>query len=241
MEKEELLLSILSTILGSSILNGIITHILYNNKLKKELKNKGNDMVAQNISNSLQFFRNLELELTTQEIYDIENELNERGCDINLFGGECIYPAIFNDCASYNSFIEKIHICRERHEKNFSCKIALNLVFIDRYTKQLSLFMSQNGNEPSLPFWGTIFIADIQKWQKKIDKLLVKEINKHSYKLESHASNKWRVLRKKELIKQYESTILHFLLTNKCPLRYKKTMTNLKTILESSLGNSSLN
>lgn len=234
MDKEKLLLSILSTILGSSVLNGVITHILYNNKLKKELKNKGNDMIAQDIANSLQFFRNLELELTTQEIYNIENELNERGSDINLFGGECIYPAIFNDWASYDSFIEKIHICREQHEKNLSCKIALNLVFIDRYTKQLSLFMSENGNEASLPFWGAIFIVDLQRWQKKIDKLLVKEINKYSYKLESHASNKWKGLRKKELIKQYESTILHFLLTDKCPLRYKKMMTHLKTILESA-------
>ena len=69
--------------------------------------------------------------------------------------------------------------------------------------------------------------------KKKIDKLLVKEINKYSYKLESHASNKWNRLRKKELIKQYERTILHFLLTDKCPLRYRKMMTNLKTILES--------
>lgn len=234
MDKEELLLSILSTIFGSSVLNGVITHILYNNKLKKELKNKRNDMVAQDIANSLQFFRNLELELTTQEIYNIENELNERGSDVNLFGGECIYPAIFNDWNSYNAFIEKIHICREQHEKNFSCKIALNLVFIDRYTKQLSLFMSENGNEPALHFWGTIFIIDLQKWQKKIDKLLVKEINKYSYKLESHASNKWKKLRKKELVKQYESTILHFLLTGTCPLRYKKMMTNLKTLLESA-------
>ena len=64
--------------------------------------------------------------------------------------------------------------------------------------------------------------------------MLVKEINKYSYKLESHASNKWKKLRKKELVKQYESTILHFLLTGTCPLRYKKMMTNLKTLLEST-------
>lgn len=233
MEKEKLILSILTTILGSSVLNGVITHILYNNKLKKELKNKGNDMIAQDIANSLKFFRNLELELTTQEIYNIEDEINERGSDINLFEGECIYPAIFNDWTSYNSFMEKIHTCREQHEKNFSCKIALNLVFIDRYTKQLSLFMSENGNEATLPFWGTIFIFDLQKWQKKIDKMLVKEINKYSYKLESHTSNKWKILRKKELVRQYESTILHFLLTGTCPLQYRKKMTTLKTLLAS--------
>ncbi len=122
MDKEKLLLSILSTILGSSVLNGVITHILYNNKLKKELKNKGNDMIAQDIANSLQFFRNLELELTTQEIYNIENELNERGSDINLFGGECIYPAIFNDWASYDSFIEKYIYAESNMKKTYLAK-----------------------------------------------------------------------------------------------------------------------
>lgn len=236
MTREEIILSIISIILGSSVLNGIITHILYNNKLKKELKNKGNDMIAQEIATSLQFFRNLELRLLTQEIYNIENELKERGSNVNLFGGECIYPEIFNNWESYNAYMEQIHICRREHEKNFSCKIALNLVFIDRYTKQLSLFMSENGNEPALPFWGAIFIADLQRWQKKIDKLLVKEINKYTYKLESHSSAKWRRLRKKELVKQYESTILYFLLTGKCPLRYKKMMTTLKSLLDAEFS-----
>ena len=56
MQKQEIIFSIISTILGSSVLNGIVTHILYNNKLKKELKYKGNDMIAQDIANSLQAF-----------------------------------------------------------------------------------------------------------------------------------------------------------------------------------------
>ncbi len=100
-------------------------------------------------------FRDLELMLTVQEIYDIETELETRGSNVNLFGGECIYPAIFNDWDSFNQFIEQIHTCQCEHEKNLSCKLALNLVFIDRYINQLSLFMSENDNELSLPFWGT--------------------------------------------------------------------------------------
>lgn len=234
MDKEKIILSILSTILGSSVLNGIITHILYNNKLKKELKNKGNDMIAQDITNSLKFFRNLELELTIQEIYNIEDILNEHDSNVNLFEDQLIYPAIFNDWASYNSFLEKIHICRKLHEKNFSCKIASNLLFIYKYLNQLSLFMSKNGDESTLPFWGIIFMADLQIWQKKIDKLLVKEINKYSYRLESHTSNKWKRMRKKEFVKQYESTYLHFFLTDSYPLRHKKRMLKLKQLIDSS-------
>lgn len=231
MSKEEIIISIISTILGSSVLNGIITHLLYKNKLKKELKNKGNDKIANEISESLRFFRDLELQLTVQEIYDFENELTEKGSDVDLFNGECIYPAIFNDWDSYNNFRDQIHICRERHEKNFSCKLALNLVFIDRYLMQLGLFMSENGNEPSLPFWGTLFIADLQKWQRRIDKLLVKEINKYSYKLESHASKKWKILRKFELTYQYKNTILSFLLTGTCPIFKRRKMKLLSELL----------
>ena len=189
-------------------------------------------MITQNIASSLHFFRDLELELTAQGIYNIENELKERGSSVNFFGGECIYPSIFNNWTSYNAFMDKIHTCRVQHEKNLSCKLASNLVFIDRYTKQLSLFLSENGNEAALPSWGTIFIIDLHKWQEKIDKLLVKELNKCSFKLESHVGNKWNKAIKKELEKQYEKTILHFLLTGTCPLRYKKKMTTIKTLLD---------
>lgn len=224
MSKTEIILSIISIILGSSVLNGIITHFLYNNKLKKELKNKGNDKIANEIAESLRFFRDLELQLTVQEIYDFENELNEKGSGVDIFNGECIYPAIFNDWESYNNFREQIHVCREQHEKNFSCKLALNLVFIDRYLMQLSIFMTENGNDPALPFWGTLFIADLQKWQRRIDKLLVKEINKYSYKLESHAGKKWGFLRKFELTYQYKNTILSFLLTGACPIFKRRKM-----------------
>lgn len=231
MSKTEIILSIISIILGSSVLNGIITHFLYNNKLKKELKNKGNDLTAQEISNSLQYYRKLELQLNVHEIYDIENELETRGSNVDFFGEETKYPAIFNDWSSYNNFMDQIHICRETHEKNLPCKLALNLLFIDRYIMQLSLFMSENGNEPALQFWGGIFIADLQKWQKKIDKLIVKEINKYTYKIESHSSLKWKRLRKREFVKQYESTVLYYLINDKCPLRYRRKMRALKAIL----------
>lgn len=224
MSKEEIIATVICTVLGSSALNGLLTHILYNNKLKKELKNKGNDMIVQEIISSLQYVRDMELKLTTQEVYDIENELDKKGCQINLFEGECIYPAIFNDWESYNQFMDMVHECRSKHEKNLSVKVALNLVFIDRYIKQLSLFMSDNSSEDWLPFWGTIFIIDLQEWQKKMDRMLVKEINKYTYKLESHETRKWIRIRKKELIKQFEGTILYYLLNGKCNRKDRKRM-----------------
>lgn len=128
-----------------------------------------------------------------------------------------------------------IQECRSKYEKNLSVKTALNLVFIDRYIQQLSLFMSEHGGEDLMQFWGTIFIVDLQKWQKRIDKILIKEINQYTYKLESHGTKKWKIMRRKELICQYENTILYYLVNNKCKRRNRKKMEYLKEILHEML------
>lgn len=233
MTKEEIIVAIIVAVLSSGVLNGILTHILYKNKLKKELKIKGHEMIANEIDKSLQFVRDMELRLTVREIYNIENELIERGSQVNMFGGEAIYLEIFNDWHSYNQFMDVVDECRRQYERNLNVKIALNIVFIDRYIQQLSLFMSEHGGEELLPFWGTIFIFDLQKWQQKMDRMLVKELNKYTYKLESHETKKWVRLRKKELIKQFESTILYYLLNGKCRKRDKKRMEFIKKFLGS--------
>lgn len=230
--KEEIIVYVISFILGSSVLNDIITHFLYNNKLRKELKNRGDDIIANGIAESLCSFRDLELQITDQEIYDAENELNKRGSSVNFFEGEVIYPVILNDWSSFNSFLEQVRICRKRYERNLSCRLALNLAFIERYLMQLSLFVCENGGETTLPLWGTIIYYDLQKWQKRIDRLLIKEINKHIYKLESHAGRKWAILRGKEWEKQYKDTVLHFLLTNECPAFQRRRMNALRTYLD---------
>lgn len=231
MTKEEIIITVVGAIFSSGLINIIITHILYNSKLKKEFKYKGNDMLAKDIENSLQFVRNIELEIMKQEVYSFDNIIKQK-MQINVFNPDCIYPEIFNDWDSYISFMDKIQEIRKVHEKNLPCKIALNIVFIDRYIKQLSLFMSDNGGETMLPFWGTIFIYDLQKWGIKVDRLLVKEINKYIYKLESHNGIKWKLERLKELDRQYKGTILYYLINGKCKRRDRKRMKCIQTCLE---------
>ena len=50
---------------------------------------------------------------------------------------------------------------------------------------------------------------------KKVDKLLVKEINKHNYKLESHETIKWHLLRKRILKRNYENSFLYYFRTQR--------------------------
>lgn len=212
----------ISGIISSGGVNAVISYFLYSKKLKDQLKYKRNDIIAKEIEKSLQYTRDMVRQLKTQEIFCIEDELLQRGSNVNVFGGECIYPAIFNNWETYNDFFDLIGKCRMNHEKNLSCKTALNIVFIERYIMQLRLYMSEHGDESMLPFWGTLFIYDLQKWQIKMDKRLIKEINKHEFKLESHETFKWKLLRKIEIERQYKNTILYYLLTGKYTRKNKK-------------------
>lgn len=235
MLKNEFLISLLINFIVDTLVI-LITHILYSSKLKKELKNEGKSITSKQVEESLQFFRDVELETNKQEIFNIEELLKDKGSSIDLIDGEAIYPEFFNNWQSFNNFYDKIHECRQKYEKNLSCEVALNLIFIDRYLYKLSLFVSENGNEKMLPFWGTIFIVDLKKWRNKLDLLLVNELNKHNFKLESHESKKYYRLRKKILVKQYENTILNYLITNEYPKSKTKTMNMVKILIKGVLN-----
>nr|WP_288541479.1 hypothetical protein [uncultured Faecalibacillus sp.] len=213
MNRKEVI-TIVVAILSSGVINIFITNILYGRQLRKELKQKGNDKISQDIEKSLQYYRELELKLKTQEIFNFEDRLKDKNSNINMFEGEVIYPEVLNDFKTMNEFIEDIQICRKEHEKNFSCRLALYLVYIDRYFQELRLYLATI-QESEVPLIGTVLIFDLQEWQKKVDKLLVKEINKHNYKLESHETIKWRLLRKRILKRNYENSFLYYFRTQK--------------------------
>lgn len=65
-----------------------------------------------------------------------------------------------------------------------------------------------------------------------MDRLLIKEINKYGYKLESHETKKWNRLRKRELVKQYEETILFYLLKGKCRKKDRKKMKYISNMIQ---------
>ena len=230
----ELAKSITLAILSSTALNAVVTHFLYSSKLRKDLKFHGNNEIAQSISNSLQEFRKIVLELKKYEVFGIEQRLKNDPYSINFINGEPKYPACFNDKDSLTTIINRIRKCREEYECFMPCRIALNLVFIERYFMHLLIFL-KGMSDSALPLLGTILVYDIDKWIRRIDILLVKEINKYSYRLESHESFKWRVLRITELVKQYDNTILSYLITGNCPFRQRKLMKSVDELIDGLL------
>ena len=226
------IITIISAICGSGMISVFLSHILYNKKLTKEIHYKGKEKIAENILMALTEFRDLELMIKVYEIYDAENIFKDKAYRFKAFEGENIYPAIMNNAKALIDFQNKVIEIRIKYEKYLSCKVALNLIFIDKYIQQLIYFLNYHGGKERLHEWGLIFISDLQRWQRNIDKILVNEINKHTYELESHETRKYTFLFKKELLGQYENTILYSLIENKCKRKNKKKMRAIKDYIE---------
>lgn len=233
----EMLGPIITAILGSGLINCILTHILHSNKLRKEVKVKNNSMIAEKVAESLESFRDMELMLTTIEIYDVETEFEKKGAKVDMVNMNCaFYPAVFTDIQSIMQFVEKIRECRSKHEKYLSCRLALNLVFIERYMMKAMLFAKNYKGEKVLPTIGAFLVFDLQQWQKRIDKMLIKEINKATFKLESHETKKWSLLRKWELERQMKNTLLYYLVEGKCNRRKRKQMEFAKEMFQKAMS-----
>lgn len=227
MENQELIDKIIELIVTSAVtgvlsgvfLNGIATHMLYSIKLKKEQKVKFANSVGEKIANALIEVKKLVNYSETIEIFNAEAEMKKD--DFDAFSGNVIYPAFMNEPQSLIDFKNMIVACRTDCEKYLDCGTALNLVFIERYIEQLMIYLSNFNDKRLMPALGTIFIADIQRWQRRCDKRVIKRINNQKYKLEYQNGYKWKIMRKWFVQKNWEKTILYALLNDKCKKKQK--------------------
>lgn len=109
--RTQLIFSVISLMLGSSVINGIVAHILYSRKLKKDQIARTQGMLWDKIIEALECVRNIELEAKTIEIYKIEQLLESNGY-IDIFGGEATYPAIMENHETFYQFFAKINDSR---------------------------------------------------------------------------------------------------------------------------------
>lgn len=211
MDTKTMIITVICSVISSGLLNAILSHLLYNNKLTKDLKYKGNDRISHKIQDSLDFVREVELKLKEIEIFDVSNVLKKKEEKIDFFNGETIYLSIFNTEKTFYDYMDLIKECRDNYEKYLSRKISLNLSYMEKYLLKVITFIKCYGGKKSLQFWGTVFIFDFQKWQQKMEKMLIKEINKHDFKLYNISQKKYNKLFNSEITKQYKKTILYCL------------------------------
>lgn len=213
MTKEQIIISIISAVLGSSVLNGIITHILYNKKLRKEQKVRVQNMVWDKIIEALEQVRTIELKIRVQENYNFQNNL-ETGTYVDMFEGFGIYPAVMNDSASFIEFYGLVNDARGKWAKYLDPKVAAYLYYMERYCIELMQYLHKSKLSEDFPRAGTVFIFDLQKWQRNYEKLLVKRINKPKHKVYIEDGRAWKRAKKKVIKKFWNTSFLNALINN---------------------------
>lgn len=209
MSREEIIVTVIAAVLSSSFLNGLITHFLYKNKLKKEQEIGHKNMIGERVKEALLEARELELQCTEQEVYKPEETFQEQ--EFSYFEDYAISLGITRDMETFFEFMSNITRVRKEYEQFLGFKEAAFLYYIERYCNEFSHMLGKYG----LPFdeAGALFIPDFQRWQKRYEKLLVRKINHPSYKIYDKNKKGWerekrrinKTLWKKSLLCKFEN------------------------------------
>ena len=171
-----------------------ITHFLESRKQKKEQKQKFKDVLGEQIAIALSNVRDIVVRTKTMEVYTEGDTIpTDEANDINAFRNFAWYPSFMNDKESLFEFYEQICSLRSKHEQFLDLKSAAYLYGLEKYLMSLALYINKNSLQDLLPLVGCFVIIDVQKWEKKFDIHLVKQMNKPHYKLFSRHGIRWSV------------------------------------------------
>lgn len=223
MTREQIIISVVSTILGSGVLNGIITHILYNRKLKKEQSAKFQNMLGEQIADALEKAYELADKIKATEKYQAYEQMTEGTFD--AFDMSTTYPAIMTNPDTLNTFMAEVSDFRRKTERLLDSRLTLDLVYLERYIYQLNVFTSGFGSLVLFPIIGMAIETDLDNWYKSFVKKIVKNLNKTKCKTECHFGKRWMRLRKKLVEERWENSDLYKIMNNSFE---KKDNPNLK-------------
>lgn len=210
--RTQLIISVITAVLGSSVINGVVTHMLYNRKLKKDQAMRGQGMIWDKIAEALEKARDIELKSCIHEIYQLEDRV--KGTDyLKFFGTETYYLAIMNDPYTFHSFLTEVNDLRNNYGKYLDPSVDAYLYYMQNYTFQLMDYLNKN-NITDYRYAGTLFIFDILKWQQSFEKLLVKRINNPKRKVYIEHNAKWKRITKKLDKKLWRKSYLYTLVEN---------------------------
>lgn len=213
MNKTEIIMALIVAVLGSAGLNGIITHILYNSKLKKEQKVKARNTIWNRTVDALEEIRKIELGVKAQEIYEFE-EVTQRNGYTDFFKDTLHYPAIMNDADSFFTFFLRINNARATLTPYIDLQTAAHLYYMQDYAMRLMEYLKKNNLTKNYPLAGCFFFQDLLFWQKSLDSIIVKRLNKSNYKLYSEHGFRWEFWKKQVERKLWKKTILYKLVSN---------------------------
>lgn len=213
MEKEQIINLVAAAVISSTVLNGIITHLLYTRKLKKEQRVRAEGVTGDKILEALFRIRDIELKCCEMELLEKEDWLLD-GNRLNFFNYDLCYPAIMNDSKSLDLFFDMINSARREEERYLDYKTASYLAYMESYILSLIEYLYNNKLEDVYPLVGYVFQRDFMKWQTSIEKNVVKVINSSKYKLNTKIGRKWISNQKRIRKKMWNKSLLRGVLNN---------------------------
>ena len=195
MNKTEIIVSLIVAVLGGTGLNGIITHILYNSKLKKEQKMQAKNIIFDKIVNALEEIRKIEVSIRTQEIFNLEDIFESEKYTDFLEDNIVCYPAIMNSFDTFFEFFNKVNTSRETFAPYIDPEVGAYLYYMQNYAIELMEYIKKN-NLP-YPFAGCFIFQDLLNWQTHLEELIVRRLNKLNYKLYPEHGKQWEKKKKK--------------------------------------------
>lgn len=143
------------------------------------------------------------------ELFNVDN-VNPKEDEDRL-----IYMTIVENKDNLNEFWNELSEIRRLEDTWLSQRVSAYLLYAEKYIMQFMEFLKQleYSRNDLYPF-GLLIAADIQKWQRKLDKILTQELNDISFKIEHHGGEDWKY-EKEVLEDEYQKTVLYGLIHKK--------------------------
>lgn len=170
----------------------VITHFFDMRKFKKERHNKYQDKIGENIASALTAVR--EIVLSTKSIDVYSDSIGYASVDsTKAFSDTLLYPAFMENKDTLLEMCTSVSEARGKHEPYLDLMSAAYLYVFERYLMNLAMYIGKHDYVDELDTLGCVLIIDIQKWEEKFDRHLVKRINRPHYRLFSRHGWVWKI------------------------------------------------
>lgn len=167
-----------------------LTHFWDIRKYKKERRDKHQDQIGERISAALTAARDIAISTRTIEMhhYSLEDIQTENaGSDQDVL----YYPAFLTNTDTLMEFVSKVTDARKSHEPYLDLMSAAYLYVLERYLRNIALYVAQYQYQDELDTLGLALIVDVQKWERNFDTHLVRRMNHPHYRLFSRHGWIW--------------------------------------------------
>lgn len=200
----DLIVKILTLVLGSGGLVGMLFHLKSN---KAQQKANANEQFTEKRINSLIHIKEVVERLRFYELINLVHpEFFNTG-----FGGFSedfwVYKSIMENKEALQEFLQEIMETRVKDEYWISNKLAAALLFLERYILRMQEFFTRNIFEQDIYPYGLLFFKDLDRIYVYLIELINNEMNNPPIKNEIHNGKKWESA-KNNVEMRFNNTVL---------------------------------